>query len=84
MQFPCCWINLFVMDISDVRNNHGIDTEGVFDENSEHQGALAGGFMRLKNLMTSENHANWDTAFLEEWFQYFNDAGLKFFAVFNW
>lgn len=77
-----------------------VKKDGVSEINGEPEGDLGGLFMRLKNLMVSEIHTQWDIAFLEkyvsdnmvpweiipqkgeselqEWFQYFNEAGVKF------
>lgn len=91
------------MDIFDFRAQKVVNTDGVFEVYKEDENDLGGLFMRLKNLMISETHTQWDIAYLgtyiknsmvprslrweispqkgetelEEWFKYFNQAGLS-------
>lgn len=54
------------MDIFEFRAKRVVDTEGVFDSNPMAIGSdVSGLFIRLKNLMISEVHTQWDIAFLD-------------------
>ena len=54
------------MDVFDYRTSRTLNTEGVFTvlKTDSETGGL---FMRLKNIMTSELHLQWDIAFLEQY-----------------
>lgn len=92
------------MDIFEYRASRAVNTDGVFEVFSNSDNDLSGLFMRLKNLLISEIHTQWDIAFLEtyikntmvprslrwevcpqkgedqleEWYKYFNEAGVNF------
>lgn len=96
--------NYETMDVFEYRSSRTESKTGVFETISEPEGDLGGLFIRLKNLMISEIHTQWDVAFLEqsvadamvprslrwgvspqrgeleleEWFKYFNTAGIAF------
>ena len=56
----------FTMDVFDYRSSRPFSTEGVFtilNTDSE----VGGLFLRLRNVMTSELHLQWDVAFLEHY-----------------
>lgn len=54
------------MDIFDYRASRVVNTEGVFVATSNDT-EIGGLFMRLKNVMVSELHLQWDLAFLEQY-----------------
>lgn len=54
------------MDVFDYRTNRTFSTEGVFVSISS-DSEMGGLFVRLKNLMTTELHLQWDSAFLEQY-----------------
>lgn len=53
------------MDIFEFRATNMVNVEGVFEAYTNDESDLGGIFMRLKNLMVSENHTKWDIAYLE-------------------
>lgn len=54
------------MDVFDYRTSRSFSTEGVFVVlNTDCE--VGGLFLRLKNLMVSELHLQWDIAFLEQY-----------------
>lgn len=54
------------MDVFDYRINRSVNTEGVFTL-LKTDTEIGGLFLRLKNLMVSELHLDWDIAFLEQY-----------------
>lgn len=54
------------MDVFEYRTARSLNTEGVFT-NTNPNSEMSGIFIRLKNLMISELHLQWDTAFLEQY-----------------
>lgn len=53
------------MDIFDFQAQKVVNTEGVFEVYKEDENDLGGLFVRLKNLMISETHTQWDIVYLE-------------------
>lgn len=60
------YITPFNMDVFDYRASRVFNTEGVFVATSSDT-EIGGLFMRLKNVMVSELHLQWDLAFLEQY-----------------
>lgn len=56
----------FSMDVFDYRASRVVNTEGVFVATSN-DSEIGGLFLRLKNVMVSELHLQWDLAFLEQY-----------------
>lgn len=54
------------MDVFDYRTNRSVNTEGVFTL-LKTDTEIGGLFLRLKNLMVSELHLDWDIVFLEQY-----------------
>lgn len=54
------------MDVYDYRTSRSVNSEGVFVILSG-DSKVGGLFMRLKNLMVSELHLEWDIAFLKQY-----------------
>lgn len=54
------------MDVFDYRASRTVNTDGVFVVTSNNT-EIGGLFMRLKNIMTSELHLQWDMVFLEQY-----------------
>ena len=54
------------MDVFDYRSSRSLNTEGIFTVTGTSV-EISGVFMRLKNLMTTEIHLQWDIAFLEQY-----------------
>lgn len=54
------------MDVFEYRTSRSLNTEGMFT-NTNPNTEIGGLFIRLKNLMVSELHLQWDTAFLEQY-----------------
>lgn len=54
------------MDIFEYRTSRSFNTQGVFISNTV-DSEISGLFVRLKNLMVSELHLQWDIAFLEQY-----------------
>lgn len=54
------------MDIFDYRASRVVNTEGVFVATSTDT-EIGGLFLRLKNIMVSELHLQWDLVFLEQY-----------------
>lgn len=54
------------MDVFDYRASRVVNTEGVFVATSNDT-EIGGLFLRLKNVMVSEPHLQWDVAFLKQY-----------------
>lgn len=54
------------MDVFEYRTSRSLNTDGVFI-NTNPDSEMSGMFIRLKNLMVSEIHLQWDKAFLEQY-----------------
>lgn len=55
------------MDIFEYRVSHKLNLEGTFNTQREPSDDLGGLFLRLKNLLTTELHTQWDLAFFEKY-----------------
>lgn len=54
------------MDVFDYRASHKVNTEGVFTATGNEM-EIGGLFLRLKNVMTTELHLQWDLVFLQQY-----------------
>lgn len=54
------------MDVFDYRASHKVNTEGVFIATGNEM-EIGGLFLRLKNVMTTELHLQWDLVFLQQY-----------------
>lgn len=57
----------FRMDVFDYRSSRVIAKDGIFEIGDAPVSDISGMFMRLKNLMVSEIHTQWDILFLAQY-----------------